>query len=57
MLARSLAAIPHWTLAYATALDLTPAAHWPEPHVVTAPARLSVGYYQPASDITAWPAR
>ena len=34
----TLAAIPRWGLASATALDLTPAAHWPEPHVAATPA-------------------
>jgi MFS family permease len=32
-----LAAIPRWRLAAATTLDLTPAAHWPEPHVAVMP--------------------
>jgi len=32
-LAVGLAAIPRWRLAGATTLDLTPSAHWPEPHV------------------------
>jgi MFS family permease len=34
----SLAAIPRWRLATATTLDLAPAAHWPEPHVIATPA-------------------
>lgn len=33
-----LAAIPRWRLAGATALDLTPSAHWSEPHVAALPA-------------------
>jgi MFS family permease len=32
-----LAAIPRWRLAAATNLDLTPSAHWPEPHVDVMP--------------------
>lgn len=33
-----LAAIPRWRLAVVTTLDLTPSAHWPEPHVAAMPA-------------------
>lgn len=33
-----LAAIPRWRLAGATTLDLTPSAHWSEPHVAAPPA-------------------
>jgi MFS family permease len=32
-----LAAIPRWPLAAATTRDLTPSAHWPEPHVDITP--------------------
>lgn len=34
----SLAAIPRWRLAGATTLDLTPSAHWSDPHVAAVPA-------------------
>ena len=36
-LALGLAAIPRWRLSAATTLDLTPSAHWPEPHVDVMP--------------------